>query len=205
MIRSVLQHGLALLHRLTTEEEADERDSQRWGLPGGAPECERRTQKTNVCFLIKATRGSSWSLRACHSQPDELFLSCTRQTTRGSDAIFVCSLLRSVDCCPPPPSEKVAQNIIESKYGTGGEAEPLKHSYDRRLLTALMGFQCKKSRMFNLLSGRVGGALQNRLRYWDPGISFPYHRRWSAKAGRMGFLQLRPGKSTASRPERGVM
>lgn len=37
MIRSVLQRGLPLLHRLTTEEEADERDSQRWRLPGGAP------------------------------------------------------------------------------------------------------------------------------------------------------------------------
>lgn len=98
-----------------------------------------------------------------HSQM-RFFLSCASQTARGSDAIFVCSLLHSVDCHPHPPSEKSAQNIIKSKYGTGGEVEPLKCSHDRRLLAALMGFQCKKSRTFNLLSGRVGGGQQNQLR-----------------------------------------
>lgn len=53
MLRSVLQHSLPLLHRLTTEEGADERDSQRRRLPRG-PECERRTQtEMNVCPQIK--------------------------------------------------------------------------------------------------------------------------------------------------------
>lgn len=44
----------------------------------------------------------------------------------------------------PPPGEKAAQNIIKSKYSTGGEAERLKRSHDRRLLAALIRFQCKR-------------------------------------------------------------
>lgn len=160
------------------------------GSPGAPPpEWEQRTQKTNVCFLITATRGSSWSLRACHSQPDELFfiLHVPNDQRLGR---YLRLLTAPLSRLSPPPGEKAAQNIIKSKYSTGGEAERLKRSHDRRLLAALIRFQCK----------RGGGGGGSRIGFVSETPVFLFHITGDdpLKPSRWGFWS----SGLVSRPHR---
>lgn len=107
MLRSVLQHGLPLLHRLTTEEGEDERDSQRWRLPRGAWVWAENTDGDERLPTNKANCGSSWSPLSYHSPNNELFTLHTRQTPRDLChlCLFTAPLGHFPALLPPPPKE----------------------------------------------------------------------------------------------------
>lgn len=165
------------------------RGIHRGGGSLGAPECECRTQKKmNVCSLIKANRGSSRSLWAYHSQPNELFVPHVQNTQRLGRHLCLFSAQLSQFVRKPP------YNIIDYKYFTDGEAETLKRSRDRCLLAALMGFQHRKRMFIQSVEWPCRGAPEWALLV-KPCIFLSYHRWRSAKVERIRFSELTPVNS----------
>lgn len=117
MLRCVLQRGLPLLHCLTTEEGADERDWQRWRLPRGVWVWAENTDGDECLPTNKTNHGSSWSLLTYHSQLNELFYSArAKRSETQAPSLFVHGSTRSFSTPPNPSNENTAQSTTKNKY-----------------------------------------------------------------------------------------